>query len=301
MSLKNNPWVQAARIRTLPLSVSGIILGSFYALSQSYFNWKILGFGILTTIGLQVLSNYANDYGDGVKGTDNDNREGPKRAIQSGAITPTEMKKGIVITALLTLFFAICLIYVAFSDEYLVYSLFFLALGILAILSAVKYTVGKKAYGYFGFGDLFVFVFFGWVSVLGTYFLYTKQMDYLLVLPASALGLLSAGVLNLNNMRDVDSDAQSQKNTLVVKMGLANAKIYHYSLLGVSLLLTLLFAILYGFRIDQYLFVLVFIPLVKHGITVYKNQEARLLDSELKNLALSTFVLAILLSMCLIF
>ena len=301
MSLKNNPWVQAARIRTLPLSVSGIILGSFYALTHSYFNWKILGFGILTTIGLQVLSNYANDYGDGVKGTDNDNREGPKRAIQSGAITPTEMKKGIVITALLTLFFAICLIYVAFSDEYLVYSLFFLALGILAILSAVKYTVGKKAYGYFGFGDLFVFVFFGWVSVLGTYFLYTKQMDYLLVLPASALGLLSAGVLNLNNMRDVDSDAQSQKNTLVVKMGLANAKIYHYSLLGVSLLLTLLFAILYGFRIDQYLFVLVFIPLVKHGITVYKNQEARLLDSELKNLALSTFVLAILLSMCLIF
>jgi 1,4-dihydroxy-2-naphthoate polyprenyltransferase len=301
MSLKNNPWVQAARIRTLLLSVSGIILGSFYALSQSYFNWKILGFGILTTIGLQVLSNYANDYGDGVKGTDNDNRVGPKRAIQSGAITPEAMKTGIIITALLTLFFAICLIYVAFSDEYLVYSLFFLALGILAILSAVKYTVGKKAYGYFGFGDLFVFVFFGWVSVLGTYFLYTKQMDYLLVLPASALGFLSAGVLNLNNMRDVISDAQSQKNTLVVKMGLANAKIYHYSLLGVSILLTLLFAILYGFRIDQYLFVLVFIPLVKHGITVYKNQEARLLDSELKTLALSTFVLAILLSMCLIF
>ncbi len=301
MSLKNNPWVQAARIRTLPLSVSGIILGSFYALSQSYFNWKILGFGILTTIGLQVLSNYANDYGDGIKGTDNDNRVGPKRAIQSGAITPEAMKKGIVITALLTLFFAICLIFVAFSDEYLMYSLFFLALGILAILSAVKYTVGKKAYGYFGLGDLFVFFFFGWVSVLGTYFLYTKQMDYLLVLPASALGFLSAGVLNLNNMRDVISDAESQKNTLVVKMGLANAKIYHYSLLGVSILLTLLFAILYGFRIDQYLFVLVFIPLVKHGITVYKNQEARLLDSELKKLALSTFVLAILLSMCLIF
>lgn len=301
MSLKNNPWVQAARLRTLPLSVSGIILGSFYALSQSYFNWKILGFGILTTIGLQVLSNYANDYGDGVKGTDNENRIGPKRAIQSGMISPSEMKKGIYTTAILTLFFAICLIYSAFSDEYLLYSLFFLGLGILAILSAVKYTVGKNAYGYFGFGDLFVFIFFGWVSVLGTYFLYAKQMDYLLVLPASALGLLSAGVLNLNNMRDVDSDTQSKKNTLVVKMGLANAKVYHYTLLTVAIVLTVLFAVLYGFRIDQYLFVLVFIPIIKHVITVYKNKEARLLDSELKKLALSTFLLAILLSMCLIF
>lgn len=301
MSLKNNPWVQAARLRTLPLSVSGIILGSFYALSQSYFNWKILGFGILTTIGLQVLSNYANDYGDGIKGTDNDNRVGPKRAVQTGIISPAEMKNGIIITALITLFFAVCLIYSAFSDEYLLYSLFFLGLGIIAILSAIKYTVGKNAYGYFGFGDLFVFIFFGWVSVLGTYFLYAKQMDYLLVLPASALGLLSAGVLNLNNMRDVDSDTQSKKNTLVVKMGLANAKVYHYTLLTVAIVLTVLFAVLYGFRIDQYLFVLVFIPIIKHGITVYKNKEARLLDSELKKLALSTFLLAILLSMCLIF
>lgn len=301
MSLKNNPWVQAARLRTLPLSVSGIILGSFYALSQSYFNWKILGFGILTTIGLQVLSNYANDYGDGIKGTDNDNRVGPKRAVQTGIISPAEMKNGIIIAALITLFFAVCLIYSAFSDEYLLYSLFFLGLGIIAILSAIKYTVGKNAYGYFGFGDLFVFIFFGWVSVLGTYFLYAKQMDYLLVLPASALGLLSAGVLNLNNMRDVDSDTQSKKNTLVVKMGLANAKVYHYTLLTVAIVLTVLFAVLYGFRIDQYLFVLVFIPIIKHGITVYKNKEARLLDSELKKLALSTFLLAILLSMCLIF
>lgn len=301
MSFMNNPWVKAARIRTLPLSVSGIILGSFYALSQSYFNWKILGFGLLTTIGLQVLSNYANDYGDGVKGTDNAERVGPKRAIQSGEITPKQMKKGIYITAIITLFFAICLIYSAFSTKYFGYSMFFLALGVLAIISAIKYTVGKKAYGYYGWGDVFVFIFFGWVSTLGTYFLYTKQMDYLLVLPASALGLLSAGVLNLNNMRDHASDALSNKNTLVVKMGIELAKKYHLFLLSTAMILVLLFAIMYGYRWDQYVFLLAYIPLSKHFMTVVKNTQSQLLDPELKKLAIGTFILAILLSMSLIF
>ncbi len=297
----NNPWVKAARVRTLPLSVSGIILGSFYALSQSYFNWKILGFGLLTTIGLQILSNYANDYGDGVKGTDNADRVGPKRAIQSGDITPQQMKKGIYITALMTLFFAVFLIYSAFSNKYLGYSLFFLALGVLAIISAIKYTVGKKAYGYYGWGDIFVFIFFGWVSTLGTYFLYTKQMDYLLVLPASALGLLSAGVLTLNNMRDYLSDASSNKNTLVVKMGIELAKKYHLFLLSTAMIFVLLFAIIYGYRWDQYVFLLAYIPLTKHFIVVTKNTNSRLLVPEVKKLAITTFILAILLSMSLTF
>ena len=154
-------WIQAARLRTLPLSVSGIIVGSFYAMSQAMFNWKIIIFALSTTLGLQILSNFANDYGDGIKGTDNEDRVGPKRAIQSGVITPEAMKRALVITSILTLISAILLIYVAFKDHNLGFSLFYLGLGILAIASAIRYTVGNSAYGYRGYGDLFVFLFFG--------------------------------------------------------------------------------------------------------------------------------------------
>lgn len=179
-------WIEAARLRTLPLSVSGIIVGSMYALANptdtiltptEVFNWRLFAFAILTTLGLQILSNFANDYGDGIKGTDNEDRVGPKRAIQSGAITPEAMKRAIIMTSVLTLLSAILLIYFAFGDTNLSYSLFYLVLGILAIASAIRYTVGSKAYGYRGFGDVFVFIFFGLVSTLGVNFLYAKQLD----------------------------------------------------------------------------------------------------------------------------
>ena len=228
-------WIEAARLRTLPLSVSGIIVGSIYALSNptetintptEVFSWKIFGFALLTTLGLQVLSNFANDYGDGVKGTDNADRVGPLRAIQSGAITPQAMKKAIIITSLLTLLSAITLIYFAFGQDNFGYSIFFLLLGIAAIVSAIRYTVGNSAYGYRGFGDLFVFIFFGLVSTLGVNFLYSKEVDPLLILPAVSIGLLSVGVLNLNNMRDEESDRKSGKNTIVVQMGGAKAVSY---------------------------------------------------------------------------
>lgn len=178
-------WLQAARLRTLPLSVSGILVGSFYAYSQQKedFNWLILAFALLTTLGFQVLSNFANDYGDGIKGTDNENRVGPMRAIQSGAITINDMKKGIMITAFLSLASAVTVIYLSFGSENFAYSLFFFVLGIGAIAAAIKYTVGNSAYGYRGMGDIFVFIFFGLVSVLGCYFLYTKFIDMLLILP----------------------------------------------------------------------------------------------------------------------
>lgn len=303
-------WIQAARLRTLPLSVSGIIVGSMYALAHptdnvltptEVFNWKLFGFAILTTLGLQILSNFANDYGDGVKGTDNEDRVGPKRAIQSGVITPQAMKKAIIITSILTLISAISLIYFAFRDTNLVYSLFYLILGILAIVSAIRYTVGNTAYGYRGFGDLFVFIFFGLVSTLGVNFLYSKQLDALLFLPAIAIGFLSVGVLNLNNMRDEVSDRKSNKNTIVVKIGGANAKKYHYFLIISAMILMLAFAVASHFHLDQYLFLLAYIPLTKHIITVYKNQEPRLLDPELKKLALGTFALSILMALCMIY
>lgn len=294
-------WVEAARVRTLPLSVSGIIVGSFYAMSQGMFNWNIVVFALLTTLGLQILSNFANDYGDGVKGTDNKDRVGPMRAIQSGVISPAAMKKAMVLTSAITLLFAVLLIYFAFKDHYLLYSLIFFVLGVLAIASAIRYTVGKGAYGYRGFGDVFVFVFFGLVSTFGVYFMFSKSIDWLLLLPAIAIGFLSVGVLNLNNMRDEASDRKSGKNTLVVKMGGAAAKKYHYFLVISAMILVLVFAFLNDFHFDQYIFVVAYFPMISHLITVYRNQNPKFLDPELKKLAISTFLLAVLLALCLIF
>ena len=303
-------WVEAARLRTLPLSVSGIIVGSMFALAYpttdvltptEVFNWQLFGFALLTTLGLQVLSNFANDYGDGIKGTDNEDRIGPKRAIQSGVISPEAMKRAIIITSVLTFISALLLIYFAFGEAYIWYSILFIVLGLLAIASAIRYTVVNTAYGYRGFGDFFVFVFFGLVSTLGVNFLYSKEVDYRLILPAIAIGFLSVGVLNLNNMRDEASDRKAGKNTIVVKIGGEKAKKYHYFLVISAMVLVLVFAFLKDFNFDQYIFVVAYFPLTSHLITVYRNKEPRALDPELKKLALSTFLLSIILSLCMIF
>ncbi len=303
-------WIQAARLRTLPLSVSGILVGSFYALSTptdnvmtptQVFSWRIFGLLLLTTLGLQVLSNFANDYGDGIKGTDNEDRVGPKRAIQSGTISLKAMKNAIIITAFLTLLSALTLIYYSFKYNYFIYSLIFILLGIVAISAAIRYTVGNSAYGYKGLGDVFVFIFFGLVSTMGSHFMFAKEIDFILLLPATAIGFLSVGVLNLNNMRDEASDKKANKNTIVVKIGGEKAKVYHYFLVLSSMVLVLIFAYLKKFNFDQYLFVVAYFPLTSHLITVYKNKVPRALDPELKKLALTTFLLAILLSFALIF
>jgi 1,4-dihydroxy-2-naphthoate polyprenyltransferase len=294
-------WIEAARIRTLPLSVSGILVGSFYAMSQAYFNWKIVIFALTTTLGLQILSNFANDYGDGVKGTDNDDRVGPKRAIQSGSITPQAMKVAMFFMTFLTLLSALLLIYFSFKGRYLLYSILFFVLGLLAISSAIRYTVGKNPYGYRGYGDIFVFIFFGLVSTFGIYFMFSKTIDWLLLLPATAIGFLSVGVLNLNNMRDEESDRKVGKNTLVVQKGGSWARKYHFFLIISAMLLVLIFAFLNKFNFDQYIFVVAYFPMISHLITVYRNQNPRFLDPELKKLAISTFLLSVLLSLALIF
>jgi 1,4-dihydroxy-2-naphthoate octaprenyltransferase len=270
-------------------------------MSQAIFNWNIVLFALTTTLGLQILSNFANDYGDGVKGTDNADRVGPMRSIQSGVITPKQMMRAMVITSILTLISAILLIYYSFKDDYLIYSLSFLFLGIIAIASAIRYTVGNTAYGYRGYGDIFVFVFFGLVSTLGIYFMFAKELDIALILPAVAIGFLSVGVLNLNNMRDEESDKKVNKNTIVVKIGGANAKIYHYFLIVGAMLLIIIFALLKDFQFDQYIFLLAYWPLTRHLVRVYNNTDPRTLDPELRKLAISTFLLSMLLSLCLIF
>jgi 1,4-dihydroxy-2-naphthoate octaprenyltransferase len=270
-------------------------------MSQGIFNWKIVIFALSTTLGLQILSNFANDYGDGMKGTDNEDRVGPKRAIQSGAITPGAMRYAIFITGFLTFVSAMLLIYFSFKGKYLIYSLIFFVLGILAIASAIRYTVGKNPYGYRGLGDVFVFAFFGMVSTMGIYFMYSKQLDGLLVLPATAIGFLSVGVLNLNNMRDEESDRKANKNTLVVKMGGAWAKKYHFFLVISAMVLVVVFAVLNRFNFDQYIFVVAYFPMASHLLTVYRNKHPKFLDPELKKLAISTFLLSVLLCLALIF
>lgn len=287
-------YIQAARLRTLPLSVSGIIVGSFLATSENVFDWKICVVALATTIALQILSNYANDYGDGVKGTDNENRVGPARALQSGAISQKQMLNAIKITGVISFLLTLFLIYLAFGQKYMGYSILFLILGIAAIGAALKYTMGKKAYGYSGFGDVFVFIFFGLVSVCGSYFLFTKHINYLVLLPAFSVGMLSVGVLNLNNMRDLESDKKAHKNTLAVKIGPEFVKYYHYYLILTAFVFTFLYTSITLKSPWQILFILAFIPIFKHLYTVYKTKDLKNLDPELKKLALSTFLFSLL-------
>ncbi|NNE77680.1 MAG: 1,4-dihydroxy-2-naphthoate octaprenyltransferase, partial [Pricia sp.] len=219
-------WLKAARLRTLPLSVSGVLVGTALANYYGSNNHLIFMLALLTTVGFQVTSNFANDYGDGVKGIDNMDRIGPKRALQSGLLSKLELKRGIVLSVLINIVLVIALVYAAFGFQNLFYMALFLILGAASIWAAIKYTIGKTAYGYKGLGDVFVFLFFGLLAVLGSLFLYTKSLTALSVLPAITIGLLSVGVLNLNNLRDYESDKKAGKNTLIVNMGFYNGKIY---------------------------------------------------------------------------
>jgi len=296
MSFETNSlkiWLQAARLRTLPLSFSGIIAGAALAIGEGAFNGYIGVLSLWCTLLFQVISNFANDYGDGLKGTDNDQRLGPKRVLQSGLLTSSQLKRGIVILSVVALFSVLLLLLVSFGMSNWPYFVLFFILGIASIWSAIRYTVGGNAYGYKGFGDLFVFLFFGLVSVLGSKFLYTFHISPSDLLPAVVLGSLSVSVLNLNNLRDHENDRFSNKNTLVVKFGYKWGKIYHLFLLILAFLASL--GATY-FSFDSYLNflpLLVFIPLLFHAIKVFKNTSPSLLDPELKKVALLTFLWSI--------
>lgn len=289
-------WISAFRLRTLPLSVSGIIIGSALAYYNGAFELSIFILAILTTLSLQILSNLANDYGDGVKGTDNEDRIGPERAIQSGKITAAEMFHAIRLNILIVIFLIFSTVFTAFGIQNFIYALIFFVLGGLAVYAAIKYTIGGSAYGYRALGDLMVFIFFGIVSVLGSYFLFMKQIDHVTFLPACIVGLLSVGVLNLNNMRDIETDKVSKKITVAVKLGWKRAKMYHLFLIGTAIILGILFGILYFRYYVNLIFFVTIIPLTIHLIKVLKTDEPEQLDSQLKILALSTFALSVLLA-----
>ncbi|SRX55248.1 1,4-dihydroxy-2-naphthoate octaprenyltransferase [Aequorivita sp. CIP111184] len=297
--LKIKAWIAAARLRTLPLSVSGIIVGA--AIGGSIENaspfWEatIFWLAILVTIGFQVLSNFANDYGDGVRGTDA-KRQGEKRMVASGIISPKQMKIGMIIIGITTFFLATFLIFMAFGNENFIVSFVFFNLTIVSIIAAVKYTVGKKAYGYSGLGDVFVFMFFGLLSVLGSYYLFTHNLHWQLLLPATAIGCFSTAVLNLNNMRDIENDAAAKKNTLVVKLGSIKSKQYHTFLLFFGMVCAIIYTAINYREPMQFLYVISFIPFLLNIKTVFKNKAPMLLDGELKKVALSTFLFAVLFS-----
>ncbi len=282
-------WLSAARPRTLPLALASIFMGSFLAAFAGKFDWMIFAFCCLTTIALQVLSNFANDYGDTQNGADSAERVGPARAVQSGAISPKQMFNAIILFALLCLIFGISLLYFAFKDASASIFWAFLGLGLLSMLAAYTYTAGKNPYGYAGLGDISVLIFFGLVGVLGSNFLFTKTFDWINIFPALSCGFFATGVLNINNIRDIESDTQAGKKTIPARLGKGNAIIYHWILLILGMCSILIFSVLQGKNNFQYVFCF---PLF--FINGFKVSRLPNPDSMLKFMALSSLAFVIL-------
>jgi 1,4-dihydroxy-2-naphthoate polyprenyltransferase len=254
----------------------------------------VLLLAILTTLFLQILSNLANDYGDAMHGTDNETRIGPQRITQSGLVTKKQMQAMIALLIVLALTSGTLLIFTGLRYIGWKTILVFFLLGISAIYAAIKYTIGKNPYGYIGLGDLFVFIYFGIVGVAGTYYLHVNSFDPWVLLPASAIGLLSAGVLNLNNMRDIENDTRSGKRTLVVHIGSKAAKVYHLLLITLSIAFSLVYTIVQFSSLYQLLFMLTCPLFALNVIVVMRNTDPRELNMELKKLAFSTFAFSFL-------
>ena len=289
-------WIRAARPRTVLLSFSGVLLGGFLAIAKAPepvegpTPWLCLFFCALTAVLLQILSNLANDYGDFKKGTDSAKRIGPQREMQSGAITEKEMRLGIaVVSAMCLVSGALIFVFARLSWQELAV---FAALGLGAVLAALFYTLGKHPYGYQGLGDLFCFLFFGWAAVAGTFYLATKTLDFSVLLPASAMGFLSNAVLNINNMRDVENDRASGKNSLVVKMGLKKAFVYHCLLIGGAFVCLTIYLVLHHAAWYAYLFWLLF-PIFLKDLIAIKKTTPELLDPFLGRQVKHSFLLVV--------
>ncbi len=286
-------WINAFRLRTLPLAFSCIIMGSGLAYATGQFNLTVFILALITTLFLQILSNLANDYGDFVKGTDNDERVGPDRTMQSGLITKPEMVRIMWVIALLCSIFGVWLIYEGTNGLDLLKAGVFAILGITAMGAAVKYTMGKNPYGYAGLGDIFVFLFFGWLGVLGSYFLHAHTLNWELLLPASSIGFFTTAVLNINNMRDHLADAKSGKNTLVVRIGIEKAKDYHRALIFSGLLLAFAF-VFPSTNYFHYIFALTIPLFVGFVYSIRKRNDFENFDPFLKKQAITTFIFSIL-------
>lgn len=291
--MKIKYYIASFRLRTLPLSLSGIFLGSLLAGGNGFFQTLPFLLAVITTLCLQILSNLANEWGDLQKGTDNADRLGPIRSIQSGALSLTEFKHTIIVFVFLSVISGSALIYTAFSSLFTTDGLIMLALGAASIVAAIKYTVGKGAYGYHGLGDIFVFLFFGLLSVTGSYFLLARQIPADLFLPAAAIGFLSTAVLNLNNMRDIENDRISGKRTIPVMIGLRKAKIYHFILVIAAIVCMSIYTARQATWGIGYIYLLTTPLFIVHLRRVAKNN-GRDLDPQLKILSITTLLFALL-------
>lgn len=293
-------WLDAARPRTLPLALSCIALGSFLAAADAAYSWPITTLCLVTAVFLQILSNLANDYGDSVHGADHVQREGPQRAVQSGQITAATMRRAMFLFAGLSAVSGLALIWLAFGADGLLWLLLFVLLGGAAIWAAVNYTAGSKPYGYAGWGDLFVLIFFGWVGVLGPYFLMAQWLNWTLLLPATSCGLLAVAVLNVNNIRDIQSDRLAGKFSIPVRLGPKRARVYHWILLGTAVFLGTLYVLLTFTSYWAFLYLLAVPLLVRNGTAVQNTFSPLKLNPLLKQMVLSALAFNLLLGLGLI-
>lgn len=290
-------WWETARPKTLPLALASIFTGSAlgYWANPQGFNGLVMALCLLTTILLQVLSNFANDYGDHQKGSDTEERIGPLRGIQKGAISAKELKWGLILMVMASFLSGSFLIGIAYENLSDLFA--FAGLGILAIVAAITYTVGVKPYGYMGLGDISVLVFFGLLGVGGTYYLQTHSIASHIILPAIGSGSLASAVLNINNLRDIEQDAKAGKNTLAVRLGAYKGRVYHCILLSVAALCYLAFAVATAISWTNYLFVLAMPLLAKHAIFVYRSQQPSELRPMLAQMSMISLLINILFSL----
>ncbi len=284
------------RPRTLPLAIATIVLGAALAAADDAFRWPVLLFSVLTAVFLQILSNLANDYGDSQHGADSVERAGPKRAVQTGAISAEAMKRAMILFALLSVLSGLALLWVAFGANAWQFFLVFVGLGAAAIFAAIAYTAGKRPYGYAGLGDLFVLIFFGWVGVAGSYFLHTLSFTWSIMLPATSMGLLAMAVLNVNNIRDIASDALAGKRSIPVRVGPEKARVYHWILLISAVVFSLLYVLISYTSPWQFLFLLAVPLLIRHGLSVQRTTDPLALNPMLKQLSLITLLYVFLFS-----
>lgn len=297
-------WIEAARLRTLPLALASMLMGCFLAAMNDFFDIKIASLTILTAILLQILSNYANDYGDSIHGADHKDRVGPKRAVQAGKITSSQMRNVVILFSVLSFMSGVLLLIVAidFQSENSLKTLgFFLGLGIFCIAGAILYTAGKKPYGYMGLGDIAVLIFFGWVAGGGTYFLQAQASSIFdfqnlhldIFLPATSCGLFAVGVLNLNNIRDIKSDVLAGKNSIPVRLGKEKASIYHAAVIILAWICVIIFSVINYQNLSNLIFLITLPLFINNIIQVFKRKDMEL-DPLLKQLALSTLLFVIL-------
>jgi 1,4-dihydroxy-2-naphthoate octaprenyltransferase len=287
-------WIEAARPRTLPLALSCILMGCFLAASTGRFSWPVALLSVLTTTLLQILSNFANDYGDAVNGKDTELRQGPIRAVHSGNIPASVMLRAIIIFSVLALISGISLLTIALKGASANTFWVFLGIGIACIIAAITYTAGKRPYGYVGLGDLSVLIFFGWVGVLGSSYLHTHIWNWDLLLPATSCGLFAVAVLNINNIRDIESDKATGKNSIPVRLGREKAILYHWAILGVGMFCVLLYTVQHFSGYTSLLFLFSFPLFIKNGLAISQLKKASELDPYLKQMALSTLLFVIL-------